>query len=85
MQTIIVKKSIAFGNPWAILYTITGCGNPAGDVYDLKSGDYLALCNTQSTGYRRKIFKSEKSASAWVERTLRQLLPCENLVFEISL
>lgn len=85
MQTIIVEQNMTYGNPFFCQYNIGGWGNPAGEVYDLKSGHYLALLNTQSTGYRRKIFKSSKSACKWVENGLRSQFPNDELKYQIEI
>ena len=83
MQTINVTKDCTYPHAWFVQYRIAGWGNPAGEVYDLKNGEYLALVNTQSTGYRRKIGKSLRSACAWVEKQLADQYPSDNMKFNV--
>lgn len=85
MKEIIVTRNIQSGNAWYEQYTIPGWGNPAAEIYDIVAGGYLALCNTKSTGYRRKLFKTVKTANAWIEKELKREFPCANLVIQIAL
>ena len=85
METIIVKKDATYGNPWFVQYTIPGWGNPAGEVYDLKGGEYLALVNSASTGYTRKVFKKSLAATSWIQNKLREQFPANELKFEVTL
>ena len=84
MRTITVTKDISYPNPWVAQYRIDGWGNPAGEVYDLKNGQFLALVNSASTGYRRKVFKKSLAAYAWVQNKLREEFPNDQLNFTIA-
>lgn len=86
MTTISVAKTLAsYDAPFWVQYTIAGWGNPAGEVYDLKNGRFLALCNSHSTGYARKVFKTSKGAEKWIERRLALEFPCDSVVFTYAI
>ena len=87
MQNLIVTKNLgdAFQlQDWFVRYTIDGWANPAGEVYDLKNGHFLALSNSQSTGYSRRVFRTSNSACRWVENELRKIFPCHEVKFNIA-
>lgn len=86
MQTILVTIDISL-NDWCTQYRIAGWKNPAGEVYDLKNGRYLALylSNSCSTDYQRKAFKSLRTAKKWIEKRLQADFPCDTFIFELAL
>ncbi len=83
MQKRIVYKQLAESvkDPWFARYTYDGWENPAGEIYDLKNGEYLALVNSSSTGYSRRVCKSFKSAMTFVEKKLRMELSLSDVEF----
>lgn len=88
METIKITKSLGDSfqlQDWFARYTIEGWGNPAGEVYDLKNGHFLALVNSASTGYSRKVFRTFREAIRWVENSLRKQFPAHTVEFNIAL
>ena len=75
--------SFSSTSPIYAQYRIEGWGNPAGEIYRLDTGHFLALCNSHSTGYSRKVFKKPSSAHAWIARKLNLEFPTNKLVFDI--
>ena len=87
MEKVIIKKEFVAGikEPWYILYTYDGWANPAVEVYDLRSGEFLALVNSASTGFSRRVFKTVKAACAWAEKKISENFAGREVEFEICL
>ena len=83
-KTIIVKGVVALNKatPFFYRYTIEGWGYPAGEIYDLKNGQYLALANSRSSGYSRRVCKSVGEARRWIAKKVGESFPCNELKFE---
>ena len=85
MKTQIVKVILGdLKAPWVWQYTIDSWGNPAGEIYDLKNGQFLALANSCSTGYSRKVFKTTKSARKWIESKIQEQFSICKLEYTIA-
>lgn len=86
MQTIEVAIKIPQGETDPLcVYTIQGWGDNAAEFYSIGKDSWLVLCNTHSTGFRRKVFKNASTAHRWARETLRKQFSCQVLDFQWKL
>lgn len=82
MGTIKVTVRLLTGETDPLLrYEIAGWVDSAAEIYSIGKDTWLGLCNSHSTGFRRKVFKSSKSLNLWIMRTLQKEFPCDRLEF----
>ena len=86
MKTVVITTELSkdIKLPWVCRFHIKGWAQPAGEVYDLKNGQYLALCNSCSCGYSRRVCKGLSSSIAWIKKKLPESFPCEELVYQLE-
>lgn len=64
MELLNVFVDFSYGHPWASQYTVEGRKKPIAEIYDLQSGDYLALFDAPTL--KKRVFKTHVAARKWV-------------------